>query len=169
MQDRLKALADKATAAPISRLQSGVEESRFPDMAEPALIHPFLSSVVKLRNNGAIDIFTSTNQGIRIDAISQTVNIICDGEKEHLGYLRTWIQRDLEEWVGTNVLRVIGGTDTKEVKGDIVIRGESNMNVTIKGNVNLKVNGNIDINNKGTVNWKSGGIMHFSAPKYYFD
>lgn len=169
MHNRLNGLVNKVTAEPINRLQTGTDNTRYPDMAEPALIHPYLTQIIKLRNNGAIDMFVSNNQGIRIDPNTQTINLICDGEKEHLGYLRTWIQRDLEEYIGTNSLRVVGGTDTHNIKGNITVYGGSNCNIRIEGNAKLSVGGNIDIDNGGTAKWKSGGNMYFDAPNYYFE
>lgn len=45
---------------------------------EVGMYHPELSSVIKLRNNGIIDIFTMSNQGIRINPNEKTIKLLSD-------------------------------------------------------------------------------------------
>lgn len=56
-------------------LDEKIKEVGFFGDDEVGLFHPVLSSVVKLKDNGDIDIFTGTNTGIRINKKDRTIEI----------------------------------------------------------------------------------------------
>lgn len=71
------------------------ENSHYPNTDEPMLIHPFNQSVVKIRNNGTVDIFVSDNNGIRIDNKYKSINFIGNSIVERAQYIRSYIAKDL--------------------------------------------------------------------------
>lgn len=83
------------TEDPIEKIMDKLEESRFFSSEEVGFVHPFTSSVVKLKDNGMIDIFAATNQGIRIDPKTKTVNFFANHEKHHSGQISAWIEHIL--------------------------------------------------------------------------
>ena len=158
--DILNNLDSKPTANPLLELKEGAEDLQHPTGAEPALIHPFNNAMVKLRDNGVIDIFADTNVGIRVDPNLQNISVVTDGWRSHLGYLIEWIMDNEERYIGGNSKTKIGGNIYLEVGG--------NAQVIVKGNAKIDVGGNIDIKNGGVVNWTSDGNMYFNAPNYYW-
>jgi hypothetical protein len=81
----------------------------YPLAAEPALIHPNNTSVVKLRDNGAIDIFVGNDNGIRVDPNERSIQIFGNA-------LRSKVY---EEAIKINKHRTmeIGGDDITNIKG----------------------------------------------------
>lgn len=59
-------------------LESKTEDMGFFSGRELGLFHPILSSLVKLKDNGDIDIFTGTNTGIRVSRKNKTVEMFGD-------------------------------------------------------------------------------------------
>jgi len=79
--------------SPVEDIKQSLASSTFSDGKEVMLYHPNNSSIVKIKNNGMIDIFTSTNQGIRIDPIKHVVNILAEHEIHHLNNLTVWASK----------------------------------------------------------------------------
>lgn len=125
------------------------------------MVHPYTHSIVKLRDNGAIDIFVGTHQGIRIDPNTQTVNICANTLKEHLGALRAWVTGDAKTECATGYELRSHAHVTIHATGDVTIKTDSNAQILVAGNM--------DVNVGGETRFKSGGNMHFTAPNYYFD
>ncbi len=165
---RLNEYANKPTDNPLLELKQSAENVRFPSGSEPALTHPFNTSIVKIRDNGCIDIFCGTNVGIRLDPNLANISLITDGERHHTGYLREWIQKDVERHVGRNILTKIGGNIYLEAQGNCTVNIGGNADLNIGGNADIEIGGNVKIDNEGTVEWMSGGNMYFAAPNYFF-
>jgi len=85
----------------ITDIDERLEGKNKPLLEEPCMAHPFQTSIVKIRNNGMIDIFVSNNQGIRVDPGQKTVSIITNGLKEDLGYFHAWVH-DFSHWFTGN-------------------------------------------------------------------
>lgn len=68
----------QSTSDPISELINDIATVGFFGDEEVGLYHPTLSSIVKLRDNGCIDIFTSSNQGIRINPETKSIKFLSE-------------------------------------------------------------------------------------------
>lgn len=169
-----------------------IENAMRPEVEEPAIIHPFNTSSVKIRNNGMIDCFVATNQGIRIDPHSKTVNIIANGQKEHLGYFRAWIDVDAEWYANSHYLfKSMDSSFNVDVKTDInhtcerdrnskIGKNETikiginqdeeignNQSTKIGGNQKITIAGNLDITVGGNINMTASGNIRLKGSNIY--
>lgn len=77
----------------VDTLVDKVENIGYFNNQELGLFHPILSSLVKLKDNGDIDIFTGTNVGIRVNRKERTIEFfgdnstICDNWKVLSSYV----------------------------------------------------------------------------------
>lgn len=136
-----------------------VDLKKYPLNAEPALVHPSNSSVVKIRDNGMIDLFVGTDNGIRIDPKHRSISLLANtyGEKSTTH----------NQTVTRNMNASIGGNWTVKVKGNLTFTTEGSMNFTAqkdisllskKGSISLRTEdtyGNIDIHARNHVNTAS--------------
>lgn len=60
---------------PIKNITDKMDDAGYFKGREVALFHPTKSSIVKLRDDGCIDIFTSTNIGVRINPQNKTIEM----------------------------------------------------------------------------------------------
>lgn len=63
---------------PISDCILDINSIGFFEDGEVGMYHPEISSIVKLKNNGSIDIFTSSNVGIRINPNEKSIRFFSD-------------------------------------------------------------------------------------------
>ena len=107
----------------------------YPGFSEPAIIHPIHKSVVKLRENGMIDVFVDKNTGIRIDPETASINFFADTGTEMYDYLKTYVSKDQttnvkRAWtvdVGTRFNLKAGRTISMSAP-NIELSGQSNIN-----------------------------------------
>ena len=152
-----------------------MNNTKFYEKAEPGFTHPGNTSLIKLRNNGMIDIFTSTNQGIRIDPNTKTINMITNHLKNHLTYMTTWAEKDII-FNCHKYFNVNSDTDINlEAKKKINFKCEE-WNVNIIGDINVKCDGTINIKSQGSTNIESsstinikGSSINFSGSSYNFE
>ena len=140
---------------PVLGIKKDVDANNKPRLEEPALIHPFNSSVIKIRNNGIIDLWTSTDQGIRMDPGARTINVITDGFKQHLNYARSWIVEDLKYWAKQGFL-------FESEQGDFVFKG-INFRAESSGNTDFTTKGNMAQRSVGTMDIKAQGSMEIDS------
>lgn len=179
---RAKSIAKKNLKTTVSATDINLQNASVPAVEEPALTHPFNTSTVKIRNNGMIDCFVGTDQGIRIDPYSKTINMITNGLKEHLGYFRAWIGVDAEWYANSHYLfKSIDSGFNVDVKTDIThtcarnriskigksesIKIENNQNEEIGNDQNTKIGGNQSIRISGNLDIVVGGNINISATK----
>ncbi len=120
---------------------------------EQGVYHPLQKQIVKLRNTGAMDLFTQNDTGFRLDPSSQTIHEFGNHKKSHLysisewlaGSSKSYIQGDLEFNVqGKTVLVTKKGIRIKTGNADIDI--SDNMGIHINGDVNINIDGNMNAN-----------------------
>lgn len=148
---------------PILAIKKDNDANNKPRLEEPALVHPFNSSVIKIRNNGIIDLWTTTDQGFRMDPAARTINIISDGLKEHLNYSRAWIVEDLKYWAKQGFyFESESGDFTVSAKncsytnsGDTTFTGQKSMGFSSIGDMKLDTQGNMIIETKGNLTIKA--------------
>jgi len=161
---RMIKLDGDARIDPISGLETGVKNATTPELEEPAMTHPFNTSTVKIRNNGMIDMFVQGDQGVRIDPVTRTVNIIADGLKEHLNYFRSYIMEDAEWWAKKALY-------FKSEESTFKIDSYSDMTFTITGppadmtfkstrDINFNADRNITMNAKGEIHINATGKVY---------
>src|SRR5690606_31494236 len=74
--------------------QADAKEAAYPALAEPAMVHPHTNAVVKLRDNGAIDIFAADNTGMRLDLKNKSITMMSSLNQTRAETLRAIISKD---------------------------------------------------------------------------
>lgn len=160
IMDQLDYLDNKSIPNPINSLDEKTMNARFPTNYEPALIHPYHRSIVKLRDNGIVDVFAADHQGIRIDPNNQVINICTNKLFQHMGRIRSWITRSAKTEIELGYHMVNHGYIIIDCKGDITVNTD--------GNVTLSACGDVTVKSKGEINLNSKRRIQFTAPKYDF-
>lgn len=100
------------------------DDGKYPRHSEPGIVHPINSSVVKVRDNGMIDLFVGTDNGIRIDPRTKTINMIGNIYKDRVGAIQSRVHRDVNYDVG--------GTWTVKARGDIILETKNTLSFKAK-------------------------------------
>ena len=137
---------------PVADMASAMDEVSLFAETEPGISHPVTTSSLKLRDNGNIEVFVATNNGIRICPENASVNLLASLVRTSA----TDIKMDAGNSIDIHSLMAIN------VNCDIAINVVGGKTVTVKSG------GPVDIVGAGDVNIKSGGNMNFSAKRYNF-
>jgi len=160
LKEQLDYLENKTIENPINSLEKKADEVRFPTSFEPSLSHPYHHSIVKLRDNGIIDIFVGDHQGFRIDPNTETIDTCTNNLLQHLGCLRSWISRDAKVEIAGGYHLVNHAAITVDCKGGIT--------VNTNGNITVNASGSVTVNAGGEIKLASKKHIQFSAPRYDF-
>jgi hypothetical protein len=150
-EENMQSISAIASQRP-SDVKSAVAGAVYPQSEEPAMIHPLTQAIVKLRNNGMIDIFVTDDNGIRIDPATKTINLMSNGIKEHASYHFAWLD-SYAAWVNMN--------------WRITVQG--NVYITAQGNVDVECNGSFTAHSKGDMRLQSDSHMYLNAPEIDID
>lgn len=147
---RTSALGGSNAVDPIKAADLMLENAMRPKLEEPAIVHPFNTSVLKIRNNGMIDMFVGTDQGIRIDPYSKTINEIVDGLKWHVGYFNGWIEKDAKWYANGEVLfKSECSAISLDAKSDVTIVAGKNITIKCEGKLTLSSQQGVNIDTQG--------------------
>lgn len=147
---RLAALGGGNEVDPVKTADLMLENAIRPKLEEPAIVHPFNTSVLKIRNNGMIDMFVGTDQGIRIDPYSKTINEIVDGLKWHIGYFNGWVERDAKWYANGEILfKSESSAINLNAKSDVTIVSGKNITIKCDGKLTLSSQDGVNIDTKG--------------------
>lgn len=161
---RMAKLKNNNREDPLKGIQEELKNATKPRLEEPALIHPFNTSVVKIRNNGMIDLWVSNDQGIRIDPNTSTINFIADGVKEHINYSRSWVAEDMEWWVKKSILfNSEQSSFTVNAHSGIFLNSERQIELTAGGDLLQKIARNMKVDSEGNIEIKAGGSITVNA------
>lgn len=153
--EQLQHLHGKYLENPIDALEKAAEMSRFPSATEISLHHPLHRSIVKLRDNGSIDIFAENQNGIRIDRKKLAMNICTGKFIQHVNEIRSFVNGEVKAEVKGKAKAMLHADAEVEVKKDAT--------VTVKGNVTVKSDGTVVIEGKSSVEIKSSGPISISS------
>lgn len=98
-------------------LQDQIQLYPYPLQAEPALIHPNNTSVVKLRDNGTIDIFVGNDNGIRVDPNERSIQILSNALQSKVYEEKTKIEKHRMTQIGGNAISEIKGNHQVKCEG----------------------------------------------------
>lgn len=124
------------------------KEAAYPATAEPALIHPDTNAIIKLRDNGAIDIFTGDNTGIRIDRANKSINMMSVLTQTRSEILRAIISKDAQYDV-KGKWTINAGSATINTKGATKVNAKGNVELTTAAKMSIKA-ASLDINVSGS-------------------
>lgn len=175
---------ERSYAGPVADLEERKKQSATYAAEEVGLIHPVSRSVVKLRDNGAIDIFVPGHNGIRVDPTNGTVDIF-GRVQHHASAIREWITKDSvtevkEAWTvrsegkveveaqtvlikaAKNVrIESAAGVDVASV-GDVTVHAKAGADAegkSLEGNITLKADGNMELAAAKDVKIRAGGFI----------
>jgi len=135
--------------------------------AELGMVHPFNHSHIHIRDNGIIDVFTETNNGLRIDPIEQSINQFANLIRMKANDLLAFIYNDATYNVTNHYELNSQNTITMNGKNKITINSDGTL--VIDATDKLSINGNdIEVNAKGGLTLNSNDDMKFNAPHYRF-
>lgn len=83
-KDVIELYLGSAKENPIAKIRNKIEETAYFSNNEVGLYNKCCTSIVKLKDDGVIDIFTGTNQGIRIDPNRRCNNFFSINENHYL-------------------------------------------------------------------------------------
>lgn len=127
---------------------AAAKEAAYPAVAEPALVHPFTNAVIKLRDNGAIDVFTGDNIGIRIDQNNKSINMMSTLVQTRAETLRAIINKDAQYDV-KGKWTINAGSATINTKGATKVNAKGNMSLETASKLSIKA-ASLDINVAGS-------------------
>lgn len=112
---------------------------------EQGIFHPLLHHGLKLRNNGAAELFTGDDTGIRIDRNTQSINNFANHYKNHIHNMTSWLTGSAKFFIEDSWEVKTGGKHIVISKDNIEITGEKDMTVKINGDVNANISGHATI------------------------
>lgn len=139
-------------------IQTKIDDIGFYNTTEPGLVHPSNTSIIKLKDNGMIDIWTGSDQGIRIDPNTKSIMLYSN---------RTDIRsNDRNEWIDNNYTTTVRNKWQVIAFGDVDIKSEKNINLeAAKGTVNLKCK-TFSINTEEDINITAGRNTNVRSSSY---
>lgn len=147
---------------PLTDILDRVEHKYHYRPEETGIYNPKSKAVVKLRNNGSIDMFSKEDVGIRVDQSTETVNLFANHVKTHTYDKTDWLTGSYTAYVKEHRSNKIAGNDILQVDGDIMITSKKGLQVfigkdekvTIGGNSNVEIRGNANVKVVGNLNAK---------------
>jgi hypothetical protein len=135
------------TADPLDDLMKKMTNTSNYNTDEPGITHPQNSSTIKIRNNGAIDLFVATNQGVRIDPNTKTISIFGINENHNVTNFNAFIDEDFNVEAQEDIS--LKGKNVSITTGQAKITADT-WSVESTGDVNVKSGKNIilDAGNK---------------------
>lgn len=148
-------------STPVDDMRKKIIKAPLYDGEDVGIYHPDNSSIVKIKDNGCIDIFTATNQGIRIDPVKRTINVMTDSELHHLSRYHAWVDGNAK-WETHGRFDVISDSD-------ILMETKKNWTINVKGDASINSEKNITLNAEGSIKLNSKEPIYFNAPQYRYD
>ena len=115
---------------------------------------------MKIRENGCIDIFTATNQGIRIDPNYHTINLMTANELHHISRYQAWVDGTVR-WDVHEEFDVI-------CDSDISMYSKKDWLVSVIGKATINAHDDIELNTNKSIRMHAGDDMYFDAKTYRF-
>lgn len=134
--DRIKTAQARLVGSSSPKLAAKAEVP-YPSVNEPALVHPWNNSVVKVRDNGNIDVFAGSDNGIRINPTTKTIDVFAETEKTHVNFIRAYVKRDETREIEGN-WKILCSTAEVQAKKDIVLKAGGDIQLEAGGTISQK-------------------------------
>lgn len=157
---------------------------------ETGLYHPTQNNVMKLKNNGDIDIFVENNNGININKKLETISVFSNKLKQNLHDSKRWLTGDDTSYIkGSQLTKIVGnvtldgqGHLTIEIDKDIsvhstniVVNIDKNATVNVAGNATARigqharidVDRDIVVRSKGNIDVEAKGYLRIDGSKLH--
>lgn len=134
---------------PLKELKKRVQYQKHYRPEEQGVYHPHQKQVLKMRNNGAIDLFANQDTGVRVGRDNQTVEVFANHQKSHVYHDTKWVIGDHKEFVEGHKTMKTRGKTMIHGKDTITIKGEKNFEVEIDEDQTVHIKGNSTVNIDG--------------------
>jgi hypothetical protein len=152
---------------PKTDVQEQRQEAKYPRTAEPALIHPMNTSVIKVRDDGMIDLFVGTDNGIRIDPVTKSINIIGNSFQQYVDNINSQVVKSVVQKVGKDWTVETKGNVNIKAKGKVLVNTESSAEVTAKGKATVTSESDVIVTAKGKARIEAQGNIEAKASKIF--
>lgn len=163
-----KSLLFDKDSSPVIETQKTLRAAALPDGKEILLAHPTNSSLVKIRNNGMIDIFTATNQGLRIDPIKHTINVIGEHEQHHIDNLIVWASKFIRMNAKRSIFMDSAESIHSSAKNDWTLKAGENIIMTAGNSVHVSAS-DVKVVSKGNIRFEAGNVIEFKGERYNYE
>lgn len=157
------------------QIDKKVAEVPYMSVNEPAIVHPWNNSVMKIRDNGAIDVFSGTDNGIRINPVDRTIDMISKTNNTHATIVRAFVMKDETHYV-KNVWTIYADTafiNTKKnttinTGWNTIVNAEKQCVINTKDETIVNADKNIELNTKKDFHMKAAGNAYYQAGGQHF-
>lgn len=129
------------------------ELGKFPRDHEPAFIHPTNSSTIKVRENGTIDIFVGTDNGLRIDPSNRTVEVMGNTMKRRGNYEWNTTEKNATNNIGNDYVHNVGNDELH----------------SINNNWTIHVGGDARVISENTIYMEAREKIHMRSPHIHLE
>lgn len=112
--DRLRDVQRKYQKS-VRETEEEISEQKYPGLSEPALVHPHNTSIVKIRDSGIIDVFVATDNGIRINPKSKSIDFFSENTSSRAIKETKHIFRDSDQIINNNWSVKVRGETTLDL------------------------------------------------------
>jgi hypothetical protein len=142
-------------------MEETLENQQYPAHNEPAMVHPGTNAIMKVRDNGAIDVYAENNIGIRVDPKNKSVNIMAPSENKHVDFIRGFVMKDVTYFIKRDWTINTGKNSTINAKGNVFVNADNNIEMVAKKDFILRAQ-NIDL-------WAANHFQFYAGWHYDFD
>jgi hypothetical protein len=141
-------------------------------VAEVGIVHPTKTSSIKIKDNGMIELWVGTNQGIRIDPNTKSITMIANRFDTRVADRREWVDLDSVMNIRRNFELFAGKDIVLNCEGDFTLDIGGSLNINCKDGVkmdspSLDLEGDVvNIKSKGNINLTAGENLIVDAKKY---
>src|SRR6185437_8681000 len=140
----------KALAGSAKAIEERKEEIPYHSVNEPSIVHPWNQSLIKIRDNGTIDVMSGTDNGVRINPGQRTVDILARTANTHASFIRAFVLRD----------------EIRYVKNDWTLHC-NNANIKAKSDIRMMAGKDVSIYAKNDIIfYADGGKNYFNTRGY---
>lgn len=168
-----------------SILEKKEKEVPYMSVNEPALVHPWNQSIVKIRDNGTVDLFSGTDNGIRINPEDRTIDLISRTQNTHATFVRAFVMKDEVRyiqkgwtiWAETATINTTKNTTVNadlqcviNTKKETIVNADTKCIINTKEETIVNADKNIELNTKADFHMNAAGNAYYKAGgQHFFD
>lgn len=123
IEDKIKDVKGRLTGSS-KKIEKKKAEVPFHSVNEPSIIHPWNQSMVKIRDNGTVDIMAGTDNGIRVNPVQKTIDVISRTNNTHASFIRAFVLKDEVRYVKNDWTIYCNNANIKAKKDIAMVAGQ---------------------------------------------
>lgn len=157
--DSLKTARARMTGSSTT-IDKKAAEVPYMSVNEPALIHPWNQSMMKIRDNGTVDIFSGTDNGIRVNPKDRTIDLITKTKNTHATFVREFVLKDETHFVKRH-WTIHAETATINTKKNTTVNADRQCVINTKHETIVNAEKDISLNTKGDFHMNADGDAYY--------